>query len=597
VIRFAHCQAQWGRLLVHTLHAAGVRDVVISPGSRSTPLALAVQRCPGLRVQSVVDERSAAFLALGQAKVSGHPSLLICTSGTAGAHYYPAVIEADESETPLIIITADRPPELLHNRAPQTIDQRLLFGSRVRLSMELGLADDDLDALRGLRRKAIQAVASSRQPRAGPIHLNFAARKPLEPVAHEAPDEVQLSRDVELLLQSPLARVPDVTWSLGNEQLAELSQRLNAAQRPLLVLGPCRPSAKLRAASLQAFLDASGWPVAAEATSQSRSGALEGHAVWNAFDWCARAGSKLIPDLVLQLGDAPTSGTWAAVTRDVPRIVVSGGQWSDPSNRALFMLQAEPNELLERLSRSLTRVDASWTHHIERENAAAWSAVLGDIAEQPGRGGGFDELMATHRFGQSLQPQDLVSVGNSLPVRLLDAALGPGSPPFVCVSQRGVNGIDGLVASALGAASAHDALSPSARPRAHGWLLVGDVSLRHDLGSLQLLARSDVPLTVVVLNNGGGRLFEQLPIRDHETDLALWTTPHTLPLWQAAAALGIGARRVSSGSELRVALDWCRRQTQPTLIEVNVAPDGAQRSFRRITQRVRDALRAAEATL
>ncbi|RMH22798.1 MAG: 2-succinyl-5-enolpyruvyl-6-hydroxy-3-cyclohexene-1-carboxylate synthase, partial [Acidobacteria bacterium] len=206
----ANLQAVWARLLIHSLVDAGVREAVISPGSRSTPFVLAACAHPGLRCHDVIDERAAAFFALGQGRASGRPSLLICTSGTAGAHYLPAVIEAEMARVPLLVLTADRPLELTRGGANQTIDQLKLFGDHARAFFELGLADADPAALRALRRTAAQAVFRCREPVPGAVHLNARARKPLEPVAEEDGPRRALARRAEAaaaaLLAEPIVR-------------------------------------------------------------------------------------------------------------------------------------------------------------------------------------------------------------------------------------------------------------------------------------------------------------------------------------------------------------------------------------------------------
>ena len=229
---------EWSELLVDSLAKAGVRDVVLSPGSRSTPFVLAAAKHPLLRCFDVIDERSAAFFALGQAKAAGRPSLVLCTSGSAGTHYFPAVIEAAMSFTPLLLLTADRPLELQDGAAPQTIDQLKLFGDHVRGFFELGLPDLAAGPLRALRRRVVQSVHAAQWPTPGPVHLNARARKPLEPQAAANDSEREMAQRAQALAATPIPHVHGARMVPSPEGLDALASRLASAERPLIVAGP-----------------------------------------------------------------------------------------------------------------------------------------------------------------------------------------------------------------------------------------------------------------------------------------------------------------------------------------------------------------------
>lgn len=578
---------QWARTLILSLCDAGVRHVVISPGSRSTPLVAAVLACPRLTYQLVVDERSAAFVALGRAKLDGVPTLVLCTSGSAVAHYFPAVVEACESCVPLLILSADRPPELQGNRSAQTIDQLHIFGNKVRGFFDAGMADPNPAALLGLRRKAVQAFALSQFPKAGPVHINFPARKPLEPdrqrLRDADSDEARLERQVSDVLKvvpterCTISRVPT------QASLDSLVRAAKHAKRPALLLGPQDPWRALAPDILSEFAARSGWPVLCEITSQARfSSAKLGATVCDGFDLLARAciepGPRglgpdralgFVPDFVLQFGQPPTSSAWARLeqTHEMQRFVISDDAWSDPSNRATAVLSADPDILLSRLCGVVEPASAEWRDRMLNANQRVWQIVSAYLK----RGPNLDEAVAIHTVAQSLAAGDVLLLGNSLPIRIADTVMRSRPEPVRVVSQRGANGIDGLISLAVGTASKLES-------RAHLTAIIGDISFLHDVGGLLAMNGSGpdtkLNLTLVALNNGGGRIFEQLPLADLG-GIDPWTTPHRLELAQIGAAYGVSSYRAESADALRLALR-AARDAQPSLVEAVLEPHGAR---------------------
>lgn len=556
----------WSRLLLGSLARAGVREVVLSPGSRSTPLVLAATRTPGLRIVNLLDERSAAFHALGQARVTGRPSLLICTSGTAGAHYLPAIIEAAQSGLPLLALTADRPFSLQGCDAPQTIDQRDLFGRFARESLELGMPDASEGGQRALVRLAAQAVHRSRWPDPGPVHLNFRAAKPLEPDPGPALDAA-LAR-VEALLAEPPPRAFAPSAAPDEAGLRALGEALARARRPLVVAGPAPLLGEDERARLLAWC--AGLPLLAEATSQLRFGpGADG--VIGAFDLILRDPARraaLAPDLILQLGAPPTSGLWERWMGERParRVVVRERGWSDPQSTA-EILMTRPVELARRLPPPAS--EPGWREAWAAAEARARRAVDAAIVADPA-----GELGLARAALAALPEGALCVLGNSLPIRDVDLAAPPGGPALGVLCQRGANGIDGLVSGAAGAAEA------SGRPTL---LLLGDVSLLHDLGGLLAASRVRAPLAIVVIDNGGGRIFEQLPVArvpDLRADeLAQFTTPHGASFSAAAAVFGITYALAEDAYALGAAVSAALGRAGPTLIEARATPDGHARQL------------------
>ena len=566
----AEVQFQRARLLVGTLVRAGVERAVTSPGSRSTPLVLAALAAGGagmsrgLDLVSVIDERAAAFFALGQARATGLPSVLICTSGSAAAHYLPAILEAREAGLPLIVLSADRPVELMDCAAPQTTDQTKMFGTAVNSFVEIDLGGPmDPLSLRALRRTAVQAVFRSRWPRGGAVHLNVRARKPLE--RPEAGERHPAAATVDELLGEAL----DVgAPSVGPDPYAlDRAARLcRQAERGLIVAGPLPlPPPQAREADADVFglrelARRTGFPLLAEATSQSRfaSGTAAGEAGHLADGlgaaWAARGGETLpAPDLVLQVGAPPVSAGAQRLLEAcaAPQIVLSDGPWTDPAGLASVFL---PGDVAASVAGVCSRLETAppdsagngWSREV-----LALCRRFREAAAAPGTGskdGGFQDGHAARAAVEATPTGGLLMLGNSLPVRLVEDCVGRVERRIWVASQRGLSGIDGLVAGFLGS------LSTGGFPA--GVLLLGDVSLLHDLDGLTLASAygDGPPAVIVVIDNGGGRIFERLPIASTELFRGPqgkhWLTPHGVDFAGLAQAFGLRYARADALHEL-----------------------------------------------
>jgi 2-succinyl-5-enolpyruvyl-6-hydroxy-3-cyclohexene-1-carboxylate synthase len=579
-------QSQWALYLLESLVAAGVRDAVISPGSRSTPLVWAASQTRELRLHAIIDERSAAFYALGQARVSGRPSLLICTSGTAASNYFPAVIEARESGVPLIVLSADRPFELIHCGAHQTIDQTRLFGAYAPYH-ELGTPVPDRDALLGLRRSAWQAVLTSMEAPRGAVHLNFRAKKPLEPRLD----------DPSVALPSPPARAalqrtaPDdaAPERVRSADVEALIAALDASESPLLICGAESIHDSASPELVARFADLTGSVVCPESVSQLRfrlpSGG--GGVVCDTYDWLLgnpALVSALAPDFALQLGGTPVSAALERVIQDPGRglryAIAAESGWPDPLHKSAELLRARSGDLLQAavhvLERRGGRAARPRLEGWRRAQAAARAAIDRHLL------GAFGEPAAVAAVVNALPSGSLLALGNSLPPRLVDRYAPAAARGISVVCQRGASGIEGTIAGALGAASQTDV--PVS-------LILGDISFLHDIGSLwaALPSRTQTeqracPVVLIVINNDGGRIFEQLPIaRQPGVPLALWTTPHQLRLRGAAELFGIGYAEVADRGGLDRALGAAYAGTGVTLVEVVVDTDSALMSQRAVS--------------
>ena len=531
---------------VDELARAGVRHVCVAPGSRSAPLALLIAEHPGLRVWMHLDERSAGFFALGMARALGEPVALLCTSGSAAANFLPAVVEARSAAVPLLVLTADRPPELRDVGAAQTIDQVGLYGTQAKWFVDVALPERSPELLRYVRVIAGRAVALAAAVPAGPVHLNFPFREPLVPMPGVAP-EALADGDAEAWHGradgAPWVRVVEATAGIGEPALRRLAGQLCAATRPLIVCGP-QYSPRL-AVPLMRLARAVGAPLLADPLSQLRWGAHDQSMLIDRYDAALRHGAtaeSLRPDVVLRIGAVPTSrplmqflqrsGAWS--------IVVQGAGWSDPTLLAGEMVHADDAELCVQLATAVQGLsscaDPAWFRSwrdVDRAAAAALDRVTASFTE-PFEGGALSEIVAALPGGATL------FVSSSMPVRDLDAFVAGDERPLRILANRGANGIDGVVSTALGAAAAsrEDGRGPLV-------LAIGDIAFYHDMNGLLAARLHALDATVVVLNNDGGGIFSFLPQAAHPAHFEqLFGTPHGLEFAAAAALYGATFRQV-----------------------------------------------------
>ncbi len=582
---------EWSRLLIGSLARAGVEQVVVSPGSRSTPFLWAALNEPWLKLEVIVDERSAAFFALAQAKVSGRPSLLLCTSGSAGANYFPAVVEAAMTGTPLLVMTADRPFELQGCAAPQTIDQIRLFGHHVRRYVELGLPDADAGALRGLMRAATQAVHAARYPEPGPVHLNVRAKKPLEPQSADDGEGQELAERVAALLGSVTSA--SAPRSLPDEvALRRIAASCAAARRGVVVCGGLAPARSALREPITRLLEALQFPVLCEAPSQLRIAPVAPRLaplLCDAFDvvlGSAVSRRELAPDLVLQLGAPCTSGMldkYLSEYSGVERHVVSELGWPDPQSGATSVTAGDLELICEGLTSALeaeARPVADELTAFGRKFAAANGVAWNAIETELGSLSTLSEGGAVRITLDALPERSLLALGNSLPIREVDIYCRARAGDTLVFTQRGTNGIDGLISGAAGAAMS------SGRPTT---LLVGDLGFLHDVGGLFAARSLRVPFVVVVLNNDGGRIFELLPLASapgvKPEKLEPWIVSHGLELRPAAELYRHRYARVERADQLRAALREAHAAAGCTVIEVVLEPQGAAQQLGRVRAR------------
>lgn len=522
----------WAWTLIDALAASGVAHAVVSPGSRSTPLALACLRHPGVETHIQVDERSAAFFALGLAKARHRPVALICTSGSAPAHWYPAVIEADMGGTPLILLSADRPPELRGCGANQATDQNNLFGSHVRAFHELpcpNSSDGEPDMLRWLRALAAQVVDQSRWPLAGPVHVNVPLREPLLP---DGPWPT--------LQAAPVAAVSYPVMSLAPAEAESLARELGGG-RGLIVCGAGVFDPEFPAA-LASLAEKLACPVLADPLANLRFGAHRHGSVlsrYDAFLRCGETAEAMRPDWVLRFGAMPVSKSLQRFLdglEGVPHLLVDcGGRWPDPLHRASRLVRADSTALCRQLSDLAARAaPPSWLAAFAAEERRVAQLALLDPPP---------EADVVRTLTEMLPDGATLFCGNSMAIRDLDAYSGCGDKALRIVGNRGVSGIDGNVSTALGLAAASGAPLVA---------LLGDLALYHDMNGLAAARGRDAVL--VAINNGGGGIFEYLPQAELAEFERAWLTPLELDFSHAAAMYGLAYRQVSGAADFAPAL-------------------------------------------
>jgi 2-succinyl-5-enolpyruvyl-6-hydroxy-3-cyclohexene-1-carboxylate synthase len=551
---------------VDELQRAGLYNVVICPGSRSTPLAIAIASHPALKTWMHIDERSAAFFALGMAKRLVQPVALLCTSGTAAANFFPAIVEAKLTYVPLLVLTADRPSELRDCGAPQSIDQNRLYGTHVKWFMELALPEATNAALRYVRTIADRATALTQALPVGPVHLNFPFREPLTPEPHPNQPLPPLEQRDPIAWAGrsgnmPYVEVQDAPLaSPPAHVVARLAQQIRARERGLIIAGSYDKPELI--VPLIHLAEQTGYPILADPLSQLRSGPHDHSHILASYDAFLRIPAFLEhnkPAFILRFGAMPTAKPLLLYLKhyeDCPQVIIDAhGGWDESTQLASELIHADPVSLCEDLSTALAqsgdenRQSSPWLQRWQRADDVTREALQSGIHDftAPFEGRVFTEL------AQVLPENAALFVGNSMPVRDLDTFFW-GSECYVrIVGNRGANGIDGVVSSALGfGAGSGVGGARNDRPTV---LVIGDLSFLHDLNGLLAARLHQLSLVIVLINNDGGGIFSFLPQAVHPEHFEqLFGTPTGIDFSSAISMYGGHYLRAENWEDFRIAL-------------------------------------------
>ncbi len=565
----------WATVIVDELARSGVENAVIAPGSRSTPLVIALAQHPRIKVYSLIDERSAAFFALGIGLATGKPAALLCSSGTATANFYPAIIEAHYSNVPMLVLTADRPHELRDSGANQTVDQVRMFGGHVLWSVDVAAPESNPSEvmIRSLRTLANRAYATACGPIGGPVHLNFPFRKPLEPTP--VPTDNTGVRGSPRNDERPYTAIMRGRLLPTPEQLDDICTVIERSPRGLVVAGPRTPQGV--GPALARFSQGTGYPVLADPLSGLRwSPELDVIGGYDTF----MPGSALFDgvDLIIHVGALPASKALEDifVKSRVPNVVLvtENGVWNDPYHRLSHLIHADAAAFFEGLAERVTNrvVDTDWAQAWRQAEDATWAGLAANRDAAFFDGGAISTVA-------DLMPMDSnLFIASSLPVRHLEQYGKPDSREVRVFCNRGASGIDGTVSSAFGVA----AVSPIPTV-----LITGDLAFYHDMNGLLVAKRTGAKLIVVLINNDGGGIFKRLPITDFEPHFTeLFLTPHGLDFEPAARLYGFDYACVTDYTALRQSFAAALNGPNSVIIEARTNTENDLATRAELTRRV-----------
>ena len=543
----------WTETFVKELSLHGVKYASISPGSRNTPLTIAFANNKKIKTYIHIDERSSGFFALGLAKASGTPVAIVCTSGTATAELYPAIIEAYQQRVPLIVCTADRPPELLDRGANQTINQHNIYKNHIRHFVDVGLPSTAASKIQQIKKIASQAVYESTIKSKGPVHLNFPFRKPFEPKTFT--DEI----DTKVLdLANEKSYNGKVNLSSTEKDISKhrwfknIANQIKKSKKGLIIVGPENYNSKFLK-NCQSLSQKLGYPVLADGTSQLRFGKHPKENIITVFDAFLRSNNfvkNYKPDIILQFGRTITSkGLDTFLEKcNAPRFMINEyGDWFDPSDRAVGSYACKPYLFCEKILEEINsgkklQKNNEWLSSYKK--AEAISLII-DNSGFPNEGRIINEII------KSVPDDCQIMLSNSMPVRDFDYFASNTNKKIVIFNNRGASGIDGITSTALGISAAGN------KPTV---LITGDMAFYYDLNGLLSAKNYKIPLVIVLINNNGGGIFEILPISKYkEVFNKYFIVPHNLEFFPFVKAYGGKYKRIKSwndfNSSLRTALN------------------------------------------
>ncbi|NEQ50189.1 MAG: 2-succinyl-5-enolpyruvyl-6-hydroxy-3-cyclohexene-1-carboxylic-acid synthase [Leptolyngbya sp. SIO3F4] len=550
ILDYRNLNTLWASVMVETLCRLGLTTAVICPGSRSTPLTVALARHPNVETIPILDERSAAFFALGCAKRSHQPVVIVCTSGTAGANFFPAVIEAKQSHVPLIVLTADRPPEMRDCASGQTIDQQKMFGHFVNGYAEMAIPETTL--LSYARQTVTQAWVRALSPVPGVFHLNCPFRDPLAPLS--VPLDVQLDENSFFSGVS----LPTLGQTIQPTLSKDLLDNWISNKRGLIIAGPAQPQdPKNYCRAIAKISQALRWPVLAESLSPLRNYQSLNPYLISTYDSLLRHNvDQLIPDQVIQLGPLPTSKVlrqWLSQHQPLTYQVTPYPLNVDPLHGRTQFLTTSVEFLGDLISSK--KSDTQISHYCQ-----AWvdcDLILSQKLTQA-----FQSLQTTFEgkiswlLSQYLPKDTPLIIANSMPIRDMESFWQPNDRHIHPYFSRGANGIDGTLSTAMGITHNNQ----------NSLLLTGDLAFLHDTNSLLNVRYLKGSLTVILINNQGGGIFDMLPIADFEPPFEeYFATPQVVNISSLCHAYSIQHTLIKTWEQLIQQIQGLALPNQPSL--------------------------------
>ena len=557
--------ALWADVGVRTLRRLGLTHVVISPGSRSTPLAHAFAQSAGLHITVALDERSAGFISLGLAKATGRPAALLCTSGTAAANYLPAVVEARHSATPLLVLTADRPPELRECHSGQTITQNGLYGGYPVWAAEAAVPTTDLSLLRHWRQLLVDAWQRAQGPLAGPTHLNLPFRDPLAPSDAEKGFKAPKGLDLETFTAVPPCGIVRPTLTP-----ATVASLLPKTERGVIVVGPhAFEDRDESAAALRELSQLTGWPILADGAGTLRGDLAGDASLVSGYDLIlrgAKSARTLRPQAAVFVGPLPTSKALRAWLKEGDITVIQigrAGENTDPTHSRWSRLDGQLVPSGDKVSSKASAYAKAW-QTAQKAAAKKLTRIVNVDWAFEGR--------VVSLLDEALGPDDRLFVGSSMPIRDLEWFYHPPGPGPEILTNRGANGIDGTVSTALGASL----------DGKRTVLLCGDLTFLHDSNALLSAYSHRGDLTVVVINNQGGGIFNHLAVAKSARFEQLWGTPQATDLGKLCAAHKVRHDLADGWNDLRRLLEVRGKGVRVIEFRTDRETDAAwrQKSFR-----------------
>jgi len=583
----------WAEVFVKQLSSAGVIYVCISPGSRSTPLTFAFAKNKKIKCFVNIDERSSAFFALGLAKASNTPVAVVTTSGTAAAELYPAIIEAYQQRVPLIICTADRPPELLNTGANQTINQHNLYKNHIRWFRNIGLPSLKRLKLRRLQQTALRAVEVSKIKDKGPVHLNFPFRKPLEPFTFTDDVDSLIIKDLDRSIKKikSLKKKFDVEKLRRTKRFKEIIELIQKEDNGILIVGPMDYDFKLKK-QLKKLSSITGYPIFADASSHLRFKVSKSDTKilsnYHVFLRSDEFSASHKPKLILQFGRTPTSSALETFLKncDAPRYMINEfGDWFDPSRKSKAAIKFSPEDIIAVLINHLTeqnleRNNSVWLEDFYKADSLA-EKIKTEVIEKstfPNEPGIINNIL------EALPNKSHIVIGNSSPIRDFDNFAAFNKKDLIVYFNRGASGIDGITSTAIGIAQLKE-------PE---FLLTGDLSFLHDLNALAIANKYPAGLTIILINNNGGGIFKSLPISKEKSILTeYFLTPHNLNLKDIITSFGVEYKLVKSWKDLKNSLVDSVKKNFLNVLEIKTDAEKSLQLRNKYLKEVKNAIDSA----